>query len=194
MFNIVINDVEVPAIEFAQLRVLPFNLIDQIHGRPEGTARKRFNDNKQYFVENEDYFSLTASDFRTELWAKFGFSAHAPTGTLITESGYLLLVKSFTDDLAWAIQKELVRGYFRSKVDPVEFKFSDWDKNRMRISSITQQLPTVIDALVLKTLWAELQDRCAIAGIPAPDFKLVGKDYRQVSIPGFDVTGLENKT
>ena len=35
--------------------------------------------------------------------------------TLITESGYLMLVKSFTDDLAWEVQRELVKGYFRVK-------------------------------------------------------------------------------
>ncbi|UOA08583.1 ORF6N domain-containing protein [Methylobacter sp. S3L5C] len=192
MFNIIINDVEVPEIQFAQLRVLPFKLIDKIHGRPENTARKRFNDNKQYFVENEDYFSLSASDFRTLIWEKFGFEPKSNSGTLITESGYLLLVKSFTDNLAWTIQKELVRGYFRSKVDPVEFKFSDWDKNRQRISAIAQQLPTIKDALSLKLLWGELQDRCAIAGIPAPDFKLVGKDYRQQSLPGFNVKTLDS--
>ena len=35
--------------------------------------------------------------------------------TLITESGYLMLVKSFTDDLAWKVQRELVNTYFRVK-------------------------------------------------------------------------------
>lgn len=39
-----------------------------------------------------------------------------PKGTtLITESGYLLLVKSFTDDLAWKVQRQLVSNYFQSK-------------------------------------------------------------------------------
>lgn len=32
---------------------------------------------------------------------------------VVTESGYLLLVKSFTDDLAWQVQKQLVKVYFR---------------------------------------------------------------------------------
>lgn len=32
---------------------------------------------------------------------------------LITESGYLMLVKSFTDDLAWKVQRELVNSYFK---------------------------------------------------------------------------------
>lgn len=33
--------------------------------------------------------------------------------TLITEQGYLMLVKSFTDDLAWKVQRQLVKSYFR---------------------------------------------------------------------------------
>lgn len=32
---------------------------------------------------------------------------------MLTESGYLLIVKSFTDDRSWAIQKQLVNVYFR---------------------------------------------------------------------------------
>ncbi len=31
----------------------------------------------------------------------------------MTESGYLMLVKSFTDDLAWEVQRQLVSSYFR---------------------------------------------------------------------------------
>lgn len=33
--------------------------------------------------------------------------------TYLTESGYLLLVKSFTDDLAWNVQRQLVNSYFK---------------------------------------------------------------------------------
>ena len=44
------------------------------------------------------------------------FGIAAPNGlVLITESGYLMLVKSFTDDLAWKVQRELVKTYFRAK-------------------------------------------------------------------------------
>lgn len=35
--------------------------------------------------------------------------------TLLTESGYLMLVKSFTDDLAWQVQRQLVKFYFSRK-------------------------------------------------------------------------------
>ena len=34
---------------------------------------------------------------------------------LLTESGYLMLVKSFTDDIAWSVQRQLVNSYFRVK-------------------------------------------------------------------------------
>ena len=34
---------------------------------------------------------------------------------LFTQTGYLMIVKSFTDDLSWAIQRELVTGYFAAR-------------------------------------------------------------------------------
>jgi hypothetical protein len=37
---------------------------------------------------------------------------------LITETGYLMLVKSFKDDLAWAVQRALVTSYFKGKINP----------------------------------------------------------------------------
>lgn len=39
---------------------------------------------------------------------------------LVTESGYLMLAKSFTDDLAWKVQRELVNNYFRGKAPKPE--------------------------------------------------------------------------
>ena len=38
--------------------------------------------------------------------------------TLLTKMGYLMLVKSFTDDLAWMVQRQLVKSYFEAH--PVE--------------------------------------------------------------------------
>lgn len=93
--------------------VLTFRDIDAIHHRPEGSARKRFNDNRQRFVEGEDYMKICASEFRThfdELSSKATEDIY-----LLTESGYLMIVKSFTDDWAWEVQRKLVKTYFRAK-------------------------------------------------------------------------------
>ena len=102
-----INDQNIMVKEFKGHRVITFKDIDTVHERADGTARKRFNDNKKHFVEGEDYF-VRKTD---EAQAEYGITA--PNGlTLITESGYLMLVKSFTDDLAWDVQRQLVKRYF----------------------------------------------------------------------------------
>lgn len=93
--------------------VLTFRDIDAIHHRPEGSARKRFNDNRQRFVEGEDYFKITPSEFRTAIGDMD--SRQQNDVYLFTESGYLMIVKSFTDDWAWEVQRKLVKTYFRAK-------------------------------------------------------------------------------
>lgn len=99
--------------EYGGVRVVTFKDIDELHERPEGTARKRFNDNKKYFIEGEDYFKITPSEFRTAIGDMDNRQQN--NITLVTESGYLMIVKSLKDDLAWTVQRELVKSYFRSR-------------------------------------------------------------------------------
>lgn len=107
---IVINNHELKAKEFNGQRVVTFKDIDTVHERPDGTARVTFNSHKGKFLENEDYFVCNAYEAR-EL-----FGITAPNGiTLITEQGYLMLVKPFGDDLAWEVQRKLVKSYFNRK-------------------------------------------------------------------------------
>ena len=103
-----INQTDVAVKEYHGQRVVTFKDIDACHGRPDGTARRRFNDNKRHFVERTDYFVRNPDEAQRE------YGITAPNGlNLITESGYLMLVKSFTDDLAWDVQRQLVNSYFR---------------------------------------------------------------------------------
>lgn len=109
--TITINNTDISVKEYRGKRVVTLKEIDQCHGRPEGTARRNFNTNKQHLVEGEDYFivQLTTNEIRTQ----FGAGKNAgKTMTVVTESGYLMLVKSFTDDLAWDVQRQLVNSYF----------------------------------------------------------------------------------
>lgn len=121
--SITINKTEVSVKEYQGNRVVTFKDIDTVHGRPDGTARKRFNDNKEHFIENVDYFMIKRSDNQMSEKRTFGFEVPNRGLTLITESGYLMLVKSFTDDLAWDVQRQLVNTYFRvaiqSKADTI---------------------------------------------------------------------------
>lgn len=107
---IMVGNHTLPIKEYNNVRVVTFKDIDTVHERPNGTARRNFNDNKNRFIEGVDYF------VRNSYEAKNEFNLIAPNGLiLITESGYLMLVKSFTDDLAWKVQRELVNTYFRVK-------------------------------------------------------------------------------
>lgn len=105
------NDLQIR--EWNGQRVVTFADIDRVHERPEGTARKRFNDNKKHLVENEDYYKIKKSDVLTSENRTLGFEIPNRGLTVVTESGYLLLVKSFTDDLAWKVQRDLVNTYFK---------------------------------------------------------------------------------
>ena len=111
---VIINTMPLAIKEYNNRRVVTFKDVDTLHQRPNGAARKRFNDNKSRFIEGEDYFKVCASEFRTRKIANISSKAQEDI-TLITESGYLMLVKSLTDDLAWKVQRELVNTYFRAK-------------------------------------------------------------------------------
>jgi uncharacterized coiled-coil protein SlyX len=114
MTNIVpINNHPIKIRECQGQRVITFREIDEVHERPLGTARRNFYKNPTHFVEGKDYFKFSMDEIRT-----MGFvDVSSPKGiNLITESGYLMLVKSLTDDLAWEVQRQLVDSYFRPQV------------------------------------------------------------------------------
>ncbi len=96
-----INNTDLSVKEFNGQRVVTFKDIDMLHERVEGTAGRNFRDNKKHFVENEDFFFIKPADIgnneirRSEINNKGTY--------LITESGYLMLVKSLQDDLAWRV-------------------------------------------------------------------------------------------
>lgn len=124
MNEVTINSTPLSVKEYEGKRVITFKDIDTVHGRPDGTARKRFNDNKAHFIEGEDFYKVKCSEVRPFFGQTLpnGFNPNADI-TLITETGYLMLVKSFTDELAWKVQRELVNSYFRA--EQMRTAFSD---------------------------------------------------------------------
>lgn len=96
--------------EYNGQRVVTFRDIDEVHQRPAGTASRNFRKNKKHFIDGVDYIRRNSSEAKNE------YGVVAPNGLiLITVSGYLMIVKSFTDDLSWDVQRALVNGYFSSK-------------------------------------------------------------------------------
>ncbi|MCM1509087.1 MAG: ORF6N domain-containing protein [Ruminococcus flavefaciens] len=108
-----INNTPLPIREYSGQRVVTFKDIDGVHQRPDGTARKRFNDNRQYFIEGVDFFKITPSEFRTALLGEMDMRQQNDI-TLVTLTGYLMIAKSLTDDLSWGVQRMLV-SYFTDR-------------------------------------------------------------------------------
>lgn len=116
--SIRINSNKLPIRDYNGQRVVTFKDIDTVHERKDGTAKRNFYTNKERFVEGVDFLKITAYEFRTLFG---GLDERRQMDIiLVTESGYLMLAKSFTDDLAWKVQRELVNNYFRGKAPKPE--------------------------------------------------------------------------
>lgn len=128
-------------------RVVTFKDIDMVHNRPLGTSRKAFNRNKDKLQEGTDYFMLkySSNKEKSNVHQADISNVTIPTRgiTVLTESGYLLLVKVFDDDLAWKVQRQLVNSYFRLKEIKEEFNppIEKFPEEQPRITYQTSSTP-----------------------------------------------------
>lgn len=104
-----------PIVDYRGQRVVTLAMVDQVHERPEGTASRTFTAHKERLREGEDFYLVPSSQKDTLR----RFDVVVPNRGLIvlTESGYLMLTKPFSDDIAWMVQRQLVNSYFRKPVD-----------------------------------------------------------------------------
>lgn len=109
-----IEGTELAVREYNGQRVVTFRDIDNAHQRPAGTAYRNFRQNKKYFSEGKDYI-VVKPDFKTYEIRLSGITPNKKGTTLITERGYLKVVKSFNDELSWKVQDALVDAYFAVK-------------------------------------------------------------------------------
>ena len=176
-----ISGASLPVIEYQGKRVVTFTMIDQVHQRPEGTARKRFHDNRARFIDGEDYFRLSyqevmsLSSFRTA-----GVQANSQGLIILTQAGYLMLVKSLTDDLAWTVQRELVHRYFTPKSKARQLlqtaqALVEYEERVAQIESVQTQQQARIEQISQRqsdmdgdTGYATVAAYCRRKGIDAP--------------------------
>ncbi len=150
---IMVGNHTLPIKEYNNVRVVTFKDIDTVHERPDGTARRNFNTNKQHFIEGIDYFKIQPYEIRT-------VGITSPNGgTVVTESGYLMLVKSFTDDLSWDVQRKLVNIYFKVKdmasvVIAMAEKITQLEKNNNeRFTTLETKIDKIIPTQSNYYLW-----------------------------------------
>lgn len=139
-----VNQQDVLVKEYEGQRVVTFKDIDRVHERPEGTAGRNFRDNKVHFIEGEDYFKICPDEIRRNKIMDISSKLHQDI-VFLTESGYLMLVKSFTDDLAWQVQRQLVKSYFNQKANAAQ-KTMDKPKKE-KLPSVNMMVKNIKEAL-----------------------------------------------
>ncbi len=110
-----IEGTELSVREYNGQMVVTFDDIDLVHKRPHGTARNAFKRNKRHFIDGVDYFVLEKENSNVHETYIRNIDIPNRGITVFTESGYLMLVKPFKDDLSWDVQRRLVNAYFALK-------------------------------------------------------------------------------
>lgn len=197
--NITIGDNSLAPKEFNGQRVITFKDIDLVHQRPDGTAGRNFRQNKEHFIEGEDFYTIKPSNFQTDEIRLSGISANDINNrgtTFITESGYLMLTKSFTDDLSWTVQRELVTTYFNVKHPKAQKSKSNVPKlgevnAAARIISKTLKeagMPPQYRAVAIKSLYAPVGVKIPLDGVTTDkrlfDCTAIAKKFGMLSSSG----------
>lgn len=153
MNTVTINNKQLPAVEYLGQRVVTFAMIDDAHHRPEGTARRNFNEHRERFILGEDYFVVRADEIRMHKIYPISGKAQGEV-VLLTEQGYLMVTKPFKDDLAWQVQRELVNGYFRThrqqpltEIEMIAAMAADAVRQQKRLNHVEEQIETVTEAV-----------------------------------------------
>ena len=130
MDTITVQNTDIRIKEWNGQRVVTFKDIDEAHNIKPGSARSAFYRHRDNFIENKDYFKLTGEQFDPYNDTSYKY----PKGVyVVTESGYLMIVKPMNDEISWKIQRELVNSYFKVKVIENEVaqlpsSTATWDK------------------------------------------------------------------
>lgn len=140
---ITIADKEIELKEYNGERVVTSWDIADLHEKDVKVVNQHFNRNITNLIENEDYYIISKETFLKSHFVTL--KNHAPNlkeVALFTESGYLLLVKGFTDERSWNIQRQLVKSYFKLKElkEKVEAGEIEIKKVNSEISSNNNQL------------------------------------------------------
>lgn len=143
MYDIItINNKEIKVKEYNGERVVTAWDIADLHEREISKINENFKYNINRFTKNKDYYVLKRSEFSE---SDFPIQEFIPNNVkeiiLFTQLGYLLLTKTFTDDLSWKIQSILIESYFKlkelkDKVESGELKIIQNDDSSEQIKQL----------------------------------------------------------
>ncbi len=110
-----INEKQIEAKEHNGEIVITAWDIAEVHEREAKEINQNFKYIQNRLTINEDYFIISRKDFESKFLTQKFIPNNVKEIAIFTESGYLMLTKTFNDDLSWKIQRELINNYFRKK-------------------------------------------------------------------------------
>ncbi len=141
------HTVEVGIVTYKGENVLTLSMIDEVHNRRSGAASDRFRENRERFIEGKHYHMVPYAE--AEALKPYGVDVPTRGLILITKRGYLLLVKSFTDDLAWEVQEQLVDHYFEGQAQLLPITDSECISNK-QYYALRDQIDRIADHYHMK--------------------------------------------
>lgn len=160
----IIHDKEVVLKHYEGNPVITLSEVDMLHEK-SGSARRNFSYHSERFIEGIDYYLMPINEFRR----MYNYDIDNKRGNpnievvLLTKFGYMLLAKTFNDDLAWNVQRALVERYFdtdyskpappalnsfdylRQMIDVMEEQSNRIDAHDERIDRIERQMELVLE-------------------------------------------------
>ena len=110
-----IENKEIRINEFKEQRILTAWDIARLHEREVREVTQQFERNRKRLLPGIDYFTIPREKIsESQIVIQDFVPNNVKEIQIFTESGYLMLVKTFEDDLSWHIQRDLVKNYFRN--------------------------------------------------------------------------------
>lgn len=112
--EITIADSKIAVKEYNGERVVTAYDIAKLHKRDVREVNQQFKRNIERFEENNDYYIVDKNYFKENLESECDYIPNNVLNlVLFTETAYLLLIKTFKDEISWDIQKHLIKKYFK---------------------------------------------------------------------------------
>lgn len=155
---IILNE-EIEIKEYNNERVITAWDISRLHGRDVREITQNFNYVKEKMILNEDYFIISKENIsESKILIQDFIPNNVKEIILFTESGYLLLVKTFTDKRSWDIQRRLVKSYFKIQELKEKVESGELEIKNTQLKEINDK-PTELQQYNLKR--AELMIKAA---------------------------------
>jgi hypothetical protein len=129
--------------EFKNKDVVTTDLVAKEHGVTKGEINQSINRNRKWFIEGEDVFIIPRTQDNFKLYRELFGSNAQKEAFLLTENGYLNLVKIMDTPRSWEVYKNLKEVYFasRDKLKELQKRYNTLKASYMRREVAIQFLP-----------------------------------------------------